>query len=144
MKMLLLKISYDAHCWSIFLDHKVIIILFGMHTGYTKYCCFLCCWGSRAWDKHYTVKVCSERDFFEIGQRNVAEDPLVDNKNVILPPLRIKLGTVKNFLEAIMRNGNAFGYLKSKFPKLSEAQIKVGVFIGPSIRELMQDSVFDE
>ena len=35
-------------------------------------------------------------------------------------------------------------YLKSKFPKLSEAKIKEEVFIGPQIRELMQYLEFDE
>ena len=34
--------------------------------------------------------------------------------------------------------------LKSKFPKLSEAKIKEGVFIGPQIRELMKNIEFDE
>ena len=42
MKMLLLKINYHAHCWSIRLDFKVIAILLGLQTGYMKYCCFLC------------------------------------------------------------------------------------------------------
>ena len=90
-----------------------------MQTGYTKYCCFLCYWDSRARDKHYTVKVWSERDSFEPGQRNVTEDPLVDTENVILPALHIELGRVKYFVKAILRNGNAFYYLKLKFTKLS-------------------------
>ena len=51
---------------------------------------------------------------------------------------------VKNFVKAIVRNGNTFGYLKSTFPKHSEAKIKEGVFIGLQIRELMQDSEFEE
>ena len=89
------------------------------------YCCFLCYWDSHAWDKHDSVKVWSERDSFEPGQRNIAEDPLVNTKNVILPLLHIKLGAVKNFVKAIIRNGNAFSYLKSKFAKPSEAKIKV-------------------
>ena len=42
-------------------------------------------------------------------------------------PLHIELGIVKNFVKAIVRNGNAFGYLKSKFPKLNEAKMKVSV-----------------
>ena len=98
MKMLLLKINYHALCWSICSDFKVIAILLGLQTGYTKYCCFLCYWDSLARDKHYTVKVWSERDSFELGQRNVAEDPLVDTKHVILPPLHMKLEIVTNFI----------------------------------------------
>ena len=110
----------------------------------TLYCCFLCYWDSRARNKHYTVKVWSKHDSIEPEQRNVAEDPLVNTKNDILPPLHIKLGIVMSFAKAIVRNANGFGYLKSKFSKHSEAKIKEGVFIGPQIRELMQDSEFEE
>ena len=81
----------------------MIAILLGLQTGYTKYCCFLCYWESRARDKYYTVKVWSECDSFEPGQRNVAEDPLVlDTKNVILPPLYIKLWIIKNLVHPAM------------------------------------------
>ena len=65
MKMLLLKINYHAHCWSICSDFKVIAIQLGLKTGYTKYCCFLCYWNNHAREKHQTVKVWSERDSFE-------------------------------------------------------------------------------
>ena len=130
MKMHLLEINYHAHCWSICSDFKVTAILLGLQTGYTKYCCFLCYWDSRARDKHYTVKVWSERDSLEPGHRNMAADPLVDARTVILPPLDIKLEIVKNFVKAIDRNGKGYGYLKSKFAKFSKAKIKEGVFIG--------------
>ena len=76
--------------------------------------------------------------------RNVTADPQVDTKSVVLPPLYIKLGIVKNCIKAIVRKGNVFGYLQSKFPKLSEAKIREGVFIGTQIRELVQDSELDE
>ena len=34
--------------------------------------------------------------------------------------------------------------MKNKFPNVSDAKIKVGIFIGPQIRELIQDKQFDE
>jgi len=34
--------------------------------------------------------------------------------------------------------------VKNKFPNVSGAKIKEGIFIGPEIRELMQDKQFDE
>ena len=61
MKMLLLKVNYHAHCWSICWDFRVIVILLGLQTWYTKYCCFLCYWDSRARDWVW-VRVWSERD----------------------------------------------------------------------------------
>ena len=62
IKMLVLKINYHSQCWSICSDFKVIAILLGMQTGYTKYCCFLYYWDCCNRDKHYTVKIWSECD----------------------------------------------------------------------------------
>ena len=35
-------------------------------------------------------------------------------------------------------------HVMNKFPNVSDAKIKEGIFIGPQIRELMQDEQFDE
>ena len=49
----------------------------------------------------------------------------------------------------IMNNWNLhfevsiFNYIRGKFPKLSEAKIKEGIFVGPQIRELLRDEQFD-
>jgi len=32
----------------------------------------------------------------------------------------------------------------NKFPNVSDAKIKEGIFMGPQIRELMEDKLFDE
>jgi len=42
------------------------------------------------------------------------------------------------------KTGSGFEYLRNKFPNVSDAKIKEGIFIGPQIRELMQDKQFDE
>jgi len=41
------------------------------------------------------------------------------------------------------RTGSAFKYLAEKFPRLSEAKIKEGVFVGPQIRKLFRDDMFN-
>ena len=41
MQILLKLIRYEEHGWSIFGDLKVIGLLLGMQSGYTKHCCFL-------------------------------------------------------------------------------------------------------
>ncbi|GFY02241.1 hypothetical protein TNCV_5101001 [Trichonephila clavipes] len=43
-----------------------------------------------------------------------------------------------------MGNTPAFMYLKQKFPKMSEAKIKEGIFVGPQVRSLMHDEKFEE
>jgi hypothetical protein len=40
------------------------------------------------------------------------------------------------------KDGPVFLYLQQKFPRLSEAKIKEGIFVSPQIRELTKDKTF--
>jgi hypothetical protein len=40
-------------------------------------------------------------------------------------------------------NGNCFDYLSNKFPTLSQAKVKEGISVGPQIRELTEDKMFE-
>jgi hypothetical protein len=51
---------------------------------------------------------------------------------------------MKNFVKGMDKTVRGFQYVRNKFPNVSEAKIKEGIFIGPRIRELMQDKQFDE
>ena len=42
------------------------------------------------------------------------------------------------------KTGRGFEYVRNKFPNVSDAKVKEGIFIGPQIRELIQDKQFDE
>jgi len=44
----------------------------------------------------------------------------------------------------ISSNNVSFTYLQNKVPRKSEASIKEGVFVGPQIRELIQDVKFED
>ena len=72
------------------------------------------------------------------------ENPLVEMNKVLLPPLHIKLGLMKNFLKALHKNGAAFQHLSTVFPCLSAAKLKKGIFVGPQIREVLKDTDFEE
>ncbi|GBN16426.1 hypothetical protein AVEN_126509-1 [Araneus ventricosus] len=136
------KIGYHDYNWKLCTDLKVVALLMGLQTGYTKYCCFLCEWGSRARDKHYIVRKWPRRQTFIPGQKNVVHDPLVPKENIYFPPLHIKLGFIKQFEKATDKTGDGFNFLKTKFPRLSEAKIKEGIFVGPQIRQLFKDATF--
>jgi hypothetical protein len=69
----------------------------------------------------------------------VLNNPLVNPEKVFLSPLHIKLGLMKNFVKAMDKNGAEFMYLKHKFPRLSDAKITEGIFVGPQIRQLIKD-----
>ena len=53
MKILMEAINYDKFKWQICGDLKVIALLLGLQQGFTKYCCFICEWDSRARSLHY-------------------------------------------------------------------------------------------
>ena len=65
-------------------------------------------------------------------------------KKMYLPPLHINLVLMKNFMKCMNKTGCGFEYTRNKFTNVSDAKIKKGIFIGPQIRELMQDKQFDE
>ena len=58
--------------------------------------------------------------------------------------MHIKLGLFKNFVKAIDQDGCRFRYLPQKFSAKSEAKLKASIFIGPEIRKLMNDKLFEE
>ncbi|UYV69405.1 hypothetical protein LAZ67_6003482 [Cordylochernes scorpioides] len=49
---------------------------------------------------------------------------------------------MKNFVKAMDRNASGFDYLKQKCSSISDAKIKEGIFVGPQIRELLQEGNF--
>jgi len=51
---------------------------------------------------------------------------------------------MKNFVKGMDKTGCGFQYVRNKFPNVSDAKVKEGIFIGPPIRELMQDKQFNE
>ena len=51
---------------------------------------------------------------------------------------------MKNFVNGMDKTGRRFEYVRNKFPNVSDAKIKEGIFIWPQIRELMQDRQFDD
>jgi len=114
-----------------------------LQLGYTKYCCFLCEWNSRAKTLHCLKRDWPQRKSLKVGEKNVQHPALAKWHKILLPPLHIKLGLMKNFVKAMDRTGSAFKYLAEKFPRLSEAKIKEGVSVGPQIHKLFRDNMFN-
>jgi hypothetical protein len=109
--------------------------------GYTKFCCRLREWDSQGRECHYRTKkwpLCSE---VTPGQKNVAHPALMDNSNTYLPH-HIKLGLIKISVKAMDKEIEGFAYLRQKFPKIREAKMKEGLFIGPHINKLIEDHDF--
>ena len=142
VKRLLQAVTYDEHMWDVIGDFKMITFLVGLQGGYTKNPCFLCLWDSRDDARHYETVSWPARNEFVVGERNIRSQPLVKQDKILMPPLHIKLGLIKQFVKALDPNSEAFHYLKTVFPKLSEAKIRGGIFVGPQVRRLMLDDEF--
>lgn len=139
---LLDRICYNEHKWLICGDLKVITMLLGQQSGYTKFPCFLCLWDSRDRNSHWKKKDWPSRDSLLPGEKNVIRDSLVPSDKILLPPLHIKLGLIKQFVKSLNQAGACFKYLCSVFPGLSDAKLKEGIFVGPDIRKLFADAHF--
>ncbi|GBL92720.1 hypothetical protein AVEN_119110-1 [Araneus ventricosus] len=143
-----LGLQHKPQEWRLFIDSSnvslkaVLLHNVGLQAGYTKFCCFLCQWNSRDRINHIK-KVWPKRKFLIPGVKNVENEPLVASEKIILPPLHIKLGLMKNIIKAMDCGRRGFQYLRLNFPKVSEAKIKEGIFVGPQIRQLMKDPVFE-
>ena len=113
-------------------------------SGLHKVLLFLCLWDSRPVSQHYKQKDWGSRSTFVPGEHSLKENPLVDMNKVLLPPLHIKLGLMKDFVKALHKNGAAFQHLSTVFLGLSAAKLKEVIFVGPQIREVQKDTDFEE
>ena len=143
MKSILDKIKYAEYEWVICGDLKVLSILLGQQGGNTKYPCFLCLWwDSRAKQDHWIKREWLSREVFILGEKNIKNIPLVNKEKILLPPLHIKLGLMKQFVKALDKEGECFKYLCTKFPRLTYEKIKAAIFDGSQIRLLVKDQTF--
>jgi hypothetical protein len=55
----------------------------------------------------------------------------------------MQLGLMKQFVKALPKKGECFKYLCKKFPGLSNAKLKEGIFVGPDVRKLLSDDLFE-
>jgi len=111
MEILMEAINYDKFKWQICGDLKVIALLFGLQQGFTKYCCFICEWDSRAWSLHYSRKDWPARKSLKPGIMNVENQPLVKLSKILLPSMHLKLCLTKNSVKAMNQEETAFTYL---------------------------------
>jgi len=52
--------------------------------------------------------------------------------------LHIKLSLIEIFVKAMDKESKGFAYLREKFSKISEAELKEGIVIGSQIKQLFE------
>ena len=116
-------INYDKFKWQICGDLKVIALLLGLQQGFTKYCCFISEWDSRARSLHYSRKDWPARKSLEPGIMNVENQSLVELSTILLSSMHLQLGLTKSSVKAMNQEEAAFTYLREMFPRLSETTL---------------------
>jgi hypothetical protein len=91
---------------------------------------------------HYLKRDWPERKLLKVGEKNVQHPAKAEWFKILLRPINIRLGLIKNVVQAMGRTGTVFKYLAEKFPRFSESKIKEVVFVGPQIRKLFRDDIF--
>ena len=91
---------------------------------------------------HYHRKDWQQLTKFSVEKSNVKWEPLIEPQKMLIPPLHIKLGLIKQFLTALDKESAAFKYLEVLFPKLSVRKVKAGIFVGPQIKKIIECDEF--
>ena len=99
------------------------------------------CGTAGARTEHWIQKDWPVRSMLTPGSFNVLAPPLVERSKIVFP-LHIKLGIMKQFVKALEKDGDCFKYICMKFPSPTIEKVKAGIFDGPQIRKLMNDSNF--
>ena len=134
---ILSALKYEQFSW----DFKIVAFLMGLQGGFTKFHCSLCLWESRNTALHYEKRKWPPRTYYEVGT-HVKQEPLVGPRKILLPPLHIRLGLIKQFAKQLAPEGNALKHIQEQFPKLAEAKVKAGVLVGSQVKRLNDSHSF--
>lgn len=114
LKRILQKIKYSEYQWLICSDFKILCMILGQQSGNTKFPYYLSEWDSRARNLHWIRKEWPRRIEMILGGKNIQNSNLIEPKRVLLPPLHIKFGLMKQFVKALDKENKSFKYLTSK------------------------------
>lgn len=123
------EIDYNCHKWFICVDFKVIQIVLNLQQGFTKHPCFLSLGQSCASWTLFANELAKKRKR-GIGSNNRVHKRFVDRQKMLLPPLHIKIGWMKQYVRALDKNDINVFSLSVKSSEFSDAKIKEGIFTG--------------
>ena len=116
----------------------------GLQGGFTIFPCYLCHWDSRVTIANYHRRIWPKRTEYSVGYSNIKWDPLTDSIKILLPPLHINVGLIKQFVKTLDKNSDAFKHLQKFFTKISKAKREAGIFVGPQMRKILDCNEFFE
>jgi len=100
-------------------------------------------WNSRAAGEHCEKIHWPPREELRPGRCSVIKELLVSMEKVLLLPLHIKLGLFKDFIKALDFKEETFQEIRAMFPKLSDAKLNRGKFVGPQITTMLKSRILE-
>ena len=98
VKTLLIALKCDQFNRQVIRDFKTVAFLVGLQGGLAKFPCYFYHWDSRNTTAHYHRRICPKQTEYSVGYSNIKWDPLIDLIKMLLPPLHINLGFIKQFV----------------------------------------------
>ena len=80
-------------------------------------------------DDHWMKKGWPPRNSMNAREVNVINEPLVAREKIIISPLHIILGLMKQFLKTLLVIGDCFNYICRAFLALTIEKLKAGILI---------------
>ena len=129
MKKLLCTVNYDEFKWQISGNLKVIAILLGLEQVYTKFCRFLCLWGSHAGTFSTDRSISQCVNHFNLEYTMFCMNHSSNQAKLFsLLFMLLKLGLTKNFIKAMDKTLEAFLYLFENISRSQYSKNKRGGF----------------
>jgi hypothetical protein len=88
-------------------------------------------WHSTTKSQHWEQKQWTPRTSIETGSKNILRKSPVDPKNILLPPLHIQLGIIKQFVKAFAKNWKLFQVPLQNVSSFVGGQTKLRLFRWP-------------
>ncbi|XP_073532727.1 uncharacterized protein [Phyllobates terribilis] len=139
--MLLSALKYDDYGWEVIGDFRMVSFLMGLQGGFTKFPCFLCLWDSCDTKAHYHRKDGPQRTKFSVGEEQ-HQVGAADGTSEGADATTAHQVRPHQFVTVLDKVSVAFKYLQSLFPKLSEARVKAGIYVGPQIKKIIECDEF--
>jgi hypothetical protein len=90
-------------------DLTVIWLLLRMQSDYSKFCCFVCEWNSRAKENITKLRMAHSRKL-SFTEKVCQNRPIFYRDKIFLSPLHIKLGFMKNFVVTMKNMVKVLGF----------------------------------
>ena len=141
IEILFNALQYSYYKWKICGDLKIISILMGTQEDLPN---------TAAFSVYEIIMLLQCTMSKDIGHKNpgfvnIQSIPLVNPKDVFIPPLCIKLELIKNFVKALGKsNSNGFAFFCNRFSRINKAKMKEGIFVGPKPWKVLKDPNFEK